>query len=185
MLVDGDDMNEPIADAVRSILDGHIVLSRELAHARPLPGDRRARVASRAWSARSSRPGVRAAGNEVRRLMAAYREKADLIAIGAYQQGTDPLTDAAIAARDPIDGFLRQAVETPSSAEEADAALTQLAMLSGRARRGRRSGRGPAAGVAAAGAAATPLHTAIPPLHLARVVRAVVSERGGTGFRSL
>jgi flagellum-specific ATP synthase len=107
-------------------------------------------------------PGVRAAGNEVRRLMAAYREKADLIAIGAYQAGTDPLTDAAIAARDPIGGFLRQSVETPSSAEEADAALTQLALL---------SGASPAVPVAPAEPAATggetPLHAAIPPLHLA------------------
>ena len=52
-------------------------------------------------------PEVRAAGEEARRLMAAYRDKADLIAIGAYQRGADPLTDAAIDARDPIDGFLR------------------------------------------------------------------------------
>ena len=66
--------------------------------------------------------------------MAAYREKDDLIAIGAYQPGTDALTDAAIAAREPIDGFLRQPVEDRSTAEEADAALTQLALLFGRAR---------------------------------------------------
>ena len=60
---------------------------------------------------------VRGAGDEVRRLMAAYRDKEDLIAIGAYQQGTDPLTDAAIAARTPVEQFLRQRVDDPSSAE--------------------------------------------------------------------
>ena len=63
--------------------------------------------------------------------MAAYREKGDLIAIGAYQPGTDALTDAAIAARDPIDGFLRQTVDDRATATEADAALTHLALLNG------------------------------------------------------
>ena len=101
VLVDGDDMNEPIADAVRGILDGHIVLSRAPRARGPLPGDRRARPRSRVWSARSSTPEARAAGNEVRKLMATYKEKADLISIGAYQPGSDPLIDAAIAARAP------------------------------------------------------------------------------------
>jgi flagellum-specific ATP synthase len=164
VLVDGDDMNEPIADAVRSILDGHVVLSRDLAHAGHYPAvDVLASVSRLVGEVVT--PGVRAAGNEVRRLMAAYREKADLIAIGAYQQGTDPLTDAAIQARDPIDGFLRQSVDTPSSAEEADAALTQLAMLSGAESLMATVAAGPAEPAAAEGG--TPLHTAIPPLHLA------------------
>ena len=130
MLVDGDDMNEPIADAVRSILDGHVVLSRDLAHAGHYPAiDVLASVSRLVGEVVT--PDVRAAGNEVRQLMAAYSEKADLIAIGAYQPGTDPLTDAAIAAREPIDGFLRQAVEDRSTAEEADAALSQLTLLAG------------------------------------------------------
>jgi flagellum-specific ATP synthase len=100
----------------------------------------------------------------VRRLMAAYRDKSDLIAIGAYQRGSDPLTDAAIDARDPINGFLRQHVEERTSAVEADAALTQLALL---------SSVPDAAPVAAppepapASSPGTPLHSAIPPLHLA------------------
>jgi flagellum-specific ATP synthase len=62
----------------------------------------------------------------VRRMMAAYRQKEDLIAIGAYQHGADPTTDLAIAKRDPINGFLRQRVDEPSTAEEADALLMQL-----------------------------------------------------------
>jgi flagellum-specific ATP synthase len=71
-------------------------------------------------------PEVQAAGMEVRRLMAAYKEKEDLIAIGAYQHGADPVTDIAIAKRDPINAFLRQSVTEPSTAEEADALLLQL-----------------------------------------------------------
>jgi flagellum-specific ATP synthase len=128
VLVDGDDMNEPIADAVRSILDGHIVLSRQLAHGGHYPAIDVLQSVSRLVGEVVT-PETRAAGDEVRRLMATYREKEDLITIGAYQAGTDALTDAAIAAREPIDGFLRQRVEEPSSAEEADAALAHVSLL--------------------------------------------------------
>ena len=92
-------MNEPIADAVRSILDGHVVLTPRARPRRPLPGDRRPAVASRASSARSRRPRSRAAAQEVAPLLAAYKEKEDLIAIGAYERGSDPRTDRAIDAR--------------------------------------------------------------------------------------
>jgi hypothetical protein len=64
-------------------------------------------------------PEVRAAGQEVRRLMAAYREKEDLIAIGAYQPGADPLTDAAIATRPAIEGFLRQSADELAYVQDA------------------------------------------------------------------
>jgi len=158
VLVDGDDMNEPIADAVRSILDGHVVLSRDLAHAGHYPAIDVLASVSRLVGEIVA-PEIRSAGDEVRRLMAAFREKADLIAIGAYQPGTDPLTDSAIAARDPIDGFLRQTVHERTSAEEADAALAQLALLSGLP-------EPVAAAPAAPEAPGTPLHAAIPPLHL-------------------
>jgi flagellum-specific ATP synthase len=126
VLVDGDDMNEPIADAVRSILDGHIVLSRDLAHAGHYPAIDVLQSVSRLVGEVVT-PEVRAAGQEVRRLMAAYREKEDLIAIGAYQHGADPVTDAAIAKRDPINSFLRQQVTETSTADEADAQLMELA----------------------------------------------------------
>jgi flagellum-specific ATP synthase len=98
--------------------------------------------------------------------MAAYKDKADLIAIGAYQPGTDALTDAAIAAREPIDAFLRQAVEDRSTAEQADAALSQLTLLAG-------AGMAEAAPLhaqpadPAGGRGEIPLHAAIPPLHIA------------------
>jgi flagellum-specific ATP synthase len=164
VLVDGDDMNEPIADAVRSILDGHVVLSRDLAHAGHYPAiDVLASVSRLVGEVVT--PGVRAAGNEVRKLMAAYREKSDLIAIGAYQAGADPLTDAAIAARAPIEGFLQQTVEERSSAEEADAALQQLVLLSGVPEADVAVAPEPVAAPAGP-VGGTPLHAAIPPLHL-------------------
>jgi flagellum-specific ATP synthase len=164
VLVDGDDMNEPIADAVRSILDGHVVLSRHLAHAGHYPAvDVLASVSRLVGEVVT--PEVRSAGDEVRRLMAAYKDKADLISIGAYARGSDPLTDAAIDARAPIDGFLRQTVGDRSTADEADSALINLALLAGVPE--------PAAAPVVEEPApqpqqpSTPLHSAIPPLHLA------------------
>lgn len=126
VLVDGDDMNEPIADAVRSILDGHVVLTRELAHASHYPAIDVLQSVSRLVGEVVS-PQVRAAGQAVRGLLAAYREKADLIAIGAYQRGTDPQVDAAIALRPHVERFLRQAVDDRTSAADADAALLDIA----------------------------------------------------------
>ncbi|MFL5817082.1 MAG: flagellum-specific ATP synthase FliI, partial [Conexibacter sp.] len=126
VLVDGDDMNEPIADAVRSILDGHVVLTRELAHASHYPAIDVLQSVSRLVGEVVS-PEVRAAGQAVRQLMAAYREKEDLIAIGAYQRGTDPLVDAAIALRPALERFLRQAVDDRTTAADADRALLDIA----------------------------------------------------------
>jgi len=125
VLVDGDDMNEPIADAVRSILDGHVVLTRELAHAGHYPAVDVLQSVSRLVGEVQG-PVTRAAAQEVRSLLAAYKDKADLIAIGAYERGTDPRTDQAIDARPALEAFLRQAVDEPTSAGEAELALTQL-----------------------------------------------------------
>ncbi len=125
VLVDGDDMNEPIADAVRSILDGHIVLSRDLAHAGHYPAVDVLASVSRLVGEVTT-PAARAAATELRSLMAAYKAKADLIAIGAYERGTDPLTDRAIDLRGDIDAFLRQSVEDPSDASSADAQVAAL-----------------------------------------------------------
>jgi flagellum-specific ATP synthase len=102
--------------------------------------------------------------------MAAYRDKEDLIAIGAYQAGTDPLTDAAIAARGPIEGFLKQFVDEPTSAEEADLGLGGLAALgqpdSVPVATATEEPLIPASGLAPE-PGGTPLHSAIPPLNLA------------------
>jgi flagellum-specific ATP synthase len=128
VLVDGDDMNEPIADAVRSILDGHIVLTRALAHAGHYPSIDVLQSVSRLVGEIVS-PDVQAAGQHVRAALAAYREKEDLISIGAYQRGSDPLVDVAIELRPRINQFLRQGVDDPTSAEDADARLLDIASV--------------------------------------------------------
>jgi flagellum-specific ATP synthase len=126
VLVDGDDMNEPIADATRAILDGHIVLTRSLAHAGHYPAIDVLQSVSRLVGEVVSKD-VRSAGQALRGALAAAREKEDLISIGAYQTGSDPTVDAAIAMRPHIEAFLRQAVDEPSSLEDADAQLLGLA----------------------------------------------------------
>jgi flagellum-specific ATP synthase len=125
VLVDGDDMNEPIADAVRSILDGHVVLTRELAHAGHYPAVDVLQSVSR-LTGEISAPDVATAAQETRALLAAWHDKRDLIAIGAYEHGSDPLVDRALELKPAIDAFLRQAVDAPSTPEEADDALLSL-----------------------------------------------------------
>ena len=125
VLVDGDDMNEPVADAVRSILDGHVVLTRELAHAGHYPAVDVLQSVSR-LEREISAPEVRDGAQRLRSLLAAYRDKRDLIAIGAYERGSDQLTDAAIDLKDGIDGFLRQHVEEAVPAPDADDQLLAL-----------------------------------------------------------
>jgi len=127
VLVDGDDMNEPIADATRAILDGHIVLTRSLAHAGHYPAIDVLQSVSRLIGEVVSRE-LREAGQQLRAALAAHREKEDLISIGAYQSGTDPVVDAAIALRPRIDAFLKQAVDEPSSLDDADTQLLSLAV---------------------------------------------------------
>jgi flagellum-specific ATP synthase len=126
VLVDGDDMNEPIADAVRSILDGHVVLTRSLAHAGHYPAIDVLQSVSRLVGEIVT-PEVRAAGQKLRAALAAFREKEDLISIGAYRAGTDPMLDAAIQCRGGMDAFLRQAVDEPTSMTDADEQLEALA----------------------------------------------------------
>jgi flagellum-specific ATP synthase len=125
VLVDGDDMNEPVADAVRSILDGHIVLTRPLAHAGHYPAIDVLQSVSRLVGEIASEEVV-AAGRLLRSALAALREKGDLIAIGAYSSGTDPMLDAALAHRARIDAFLRQSVAEHSDPLHSDARLIEL-----------------------------------------------------------
>ena len=126
VLVDGDDMNEPIADAVRSILDGHIVLTRSLAHAGHYPAIDVLQSVSRLTGEIVS-PELVAAGQRLRSALAALREKEDLIAIGAYQSGSDPLLDATLEHRSRIEAFLRQRVDEPADPAASDARLLELA----------------------------------------------------------
>jgi flagellum-specific ATP synthase len=107
VLVEGDDMNEPIADAARGILDGHIVLSRKLAHQGHYPAIDVLQSISRIMDDIVS-PEHRRAAATLRELLATYAEAEDLIAVGAYQSGTNPELDRAIALRPEILAFLRQ-----------------------------------------------------------------------------
>jgi len=126
VLVDGDDMNDPIADAVRSILDGHVVLTRELAHRSHYPAIDVLQSVSRLANEVSA-PEVRQAEAQVRELLALYREKEDLISIGAYSSGSDQRIDRAIELMPAIDNFLRQPIGDHSPASITDAALVELA----------------------------------------------------------
>jgi flagellum-specific ATP synthase len=125
VLVDGDDHNEPISDAVRSILDGHVVLSRRLAHANHYPAIDVLASVSRVASAVTT-PEQRAASGELRRLLAAEAEAKDLIEIGAYVPGTNTVVDRAVALRDEIRGFLCQDVDDKWEASRAFQRLEQL-----------------------------------------------------------
>jgi flagellum-specific ATP synthase len=125
VLVEGDDMNEPIGDAARSILDGHIVLSRKLATAGHYPCIDVLESVSRVVGAITS-PEQRACVTEFRRLMAAYREAKDLIEIGAYVQGTNPTVDRAVYLQPAFDIFLRQSTDDLTPAEQSWMALQQV-----------------------------------------------------------
>jgi flagellum-specific ATP synthase len=107
VLVEGDDMNEPIADAVRSILDGHIVLSRQLAAQNHYPCIDILNSASRLFGTVAERDHKLQAG-QIRELLAAYQKAEDLINIGAYQLGSNKVIDLAIARHEEILAFLKQ-----------------------------------------------------------------------------
>lgn len=107
VLVDGDDMNEPIADAVRGILDGHIVLSRHLAHKGHFPAIDVLASISRVMKDIVASEQQEAA-EQLKRLLSVYRDSEDLINIGAYQRGTNPQIDKAIQFIDAINDYCRQ-----------------------------------------------------------------------------
>ena len=125
VLVDGDDMNEPIADAARSILDGHVVLSRKLATAGQFPTVDALESISRVAPAITTAE-QRAAATELRRLMAAHREARDLIEIGAYVQGTNPMVDRSVALEPAIKAFLTQDLHESVPAEQSWTELHEL-----------------------------------------------------------
>ena len=110
VLVEGDDMNEPIADAVRGILDGHIILTRALATANHFPAVDVLESVSRLIRDLAS-PSEYALSSQARDLMALYRRNEDLITIGAYAKGANPKLDLAIAVQEAMGPFLRQGFE--------------------------------------------------------------------------
>ncbi len=125
VLVEGDDTNEPISDTVRGILDGHIILSRDLAAQNHYPAIDILGSVSRVMTEIVPPEHLKAAGG-LREMLAVYRDARDLINIGAYQPGSNPQIDRAIALVPKINAFLKQAVNEPVGYEEAIAALQGL-----------------------------------------------------------
>lgn len=117
VLVEGDDTNEPIADTVRGIIDGHIVLSRKIAAQNHYPAIDILASVSRLMSEIAD-PVHKEAAGKLRNLLSLYNSNFDLISIGAYKHGTNPQLDEAIRKIDAINGFLMQAVEESVSFNE-------------------------------------------------------------------
>ncbi len=126
VLVDGDDMNEPVADAVRSILDGHIVLSRQLAAANHYPAIDVLGSVSRVMTDVVDQNHFSAA-SAVRDVLATYRDAEDLINIGAYVPGSNPRVDLALSKIEAIRHFLRQGIYETTSYEDTVAQLMSVA----------------------------------------------------------
>ena len=129
VLVEGDDMTEPVADAVRSILDGHIVLSRRLASAGHYPAVDALESVSRVMSAITTEQ-HRKAAHRLLDMMATYREAEDLINIGAYVRGSNPRIDEALKNWESIRAFLRQPSTEHADFVESVSRLEQM-MIAG------------------------------------------------------
>jgi flagellum-specific ATP synthase len=125
VLVEGDDMNEPVADAVRGILDGHIVLSRALAHFNHYPAIDVLESVSRLVRDICTPEEVALAGR-AREHMALHRKNEDLISIGAYQKGANLALDDAVARHEPLNKFLRQPVREHTPRSKTFSNLKQL-----------------------------------------------------------
>jgi len=132
VLVEGDDFNEPITDAVRGVLDGHIVLSRDLADKGHYPAIDILGSVSRLMPSIVT-PEHGAAARRVRELIAEYRRSEDLVNIGAYKQGTNPVLDTAIRLKPEVDAFLQQ---PDNDQEDAASTVARLLELAGDSRAG-------------------------------------------------
>jgi flagellum-specific ATP synthase len=141
ILVEGDDMTEPIADAARGIVDGHIILSRRLAQRAHYPAidvlDSVSRVADDVTD-RAHADSRR----QILRMMATYRDVEDLVQIGAYAAGSNPEADAAIEYRPRIDELLQQGKDEVEPFEQSRSRLVKIALESGEALRRRLLARG-------------------------------------------
>ena len=117
VLVEGDDTNEPIADTVRGILDGHIVLSRQLANENHFPAIDIGASISRLMVEIVGED-HKQSSSQMRNLLGLYQKNADLIAIGAYKKGNNPALDNAVSKIDQINGFLEQGIDESFTYEE-------------------------------------------------------------------
>jgi flagellum-specific ATP synthase len=125
VLVEGDDLQDPVGDTARSILDGHIVLSRRLATSGHYPSIDVLESVSRVSTAVTA-PDQRAAATTLRRLLAAHRDVRELVEIGAYVPGADPDADLAIERLPAINAFLRQQIDETTSLAETWSSLSEL-----------------------------------------------------------
>ena len=125
VLVDGDDFNEPITDTARSILDGHIMLNRKLAHKNHYPAIDVLQSISRCMSQIATREHKSYAG-KLKNVLATYNEAEDLINIGAYKAGSNPAIDEAVAKIGAVNEFLLQDVSEKFSFEETVAMLKAI-----------------------------------------------------------
>jgi FliI/YscN family ATPase len=126
VLVEGDDFNEPICDAVRAILDGHIILSRQLAAQGHYPAIDILNSVSRLTSAIAT-PAQKLASRQMRQALSSYHDAEDLIQLGAYVAGTNPALDSSIRLRPELLEFLRQDHMAVSPIEETLKRLDELA----------------------------------------------------------
>jgi len=126
VLVDGDDFNEPIADTTRGILDGHILLSRDLAEKNHFPAINVLGSISRLFTELAQDQHKQATA-ELRNLLAVYQKSEDLITIGAYEKGTDTKVDRAIDLQEPIEDLLKQDTYSPTRFEETIESLVSIA----------------------------------------------------------
>ena len=125
VLVDGDDHNEPIADAVRGILDGHIVMQRSIAERGRFPAINILKSVSRTMP-RSANPDYLPVIMRGRQVMATYADMEELIRLGAYRAGSSPEVDEAIRLHEPLEAFLRQAKDEKSSLDDGYGLLAHI-----------------------------------------------------------
>ncbi len=125
VLVEGDDMNDPVCDTVRGIIDGHIMLSRKIAAMNHWPAIDVLNSVSRLFTEIADKEHIQAAG-KMRELMAIYANAKDLIDVGAYEAGKNPKIDTAISIIDEINGFLRQPIQDIVKMDETIARLKQI-----------------------------------------------------------
>jgi flagellum-specific ATP synthase len=125
VLVDGDDHNEPIADAVRGILDGHVVMQRSIAERGRYPAINVLKSVSRTMP-KSADPAYLPVITRARQVMATYADMEELIRLGAYRTGSSPEVDEAIGLHEPLEGFLRQAKDEKASLGDGYRELAQI-----------------------------------------------------------
>ena len=122
VLVEGDELDDPIADAVKSILDGHIILSRQIAQRNQFPAVDVLQSTSRVMRAVVGEDQLRWAG-QIKEWISTYRQAEDLINIGAYVKGNNPKVDQAVAVMDRINGFLKQEINERATLAETLASM--------------------------------------------------------------